>query len=203
MESVPLHHDRATAQPSSTGTLQEPVGYATIIESMDQGYCRLDVLQPVPGQLLDARILEVNPAFQAHTGWPDCQGLLLSEAAVVREPFWARAFEQVLADGQMLHATLPVGAEGRSYETCIIRLGGAGSRQLAVLLKDITALILAIKSLKESESHALEAAQRAESANRRLAAVIEATPAAVVVADPDYRIVLMNSAARELRGNSP
>jgi signal transduction histidine kinase len=179
------------------------VGYATIIESMDQGYCRLDVLQPVPGQLLDARILEVNPAFQTHTGWSDCQGLLLSEAAVVREPFWSRAFEQVLADGQMLHATLPVGAEGRSYETCIIRLGGAGSRQLAVLLKDITARILAIKSLKESESRALEAAQRAESANRRLAAVIEATPAAVVVADPDYRIVLMNSAARELRGNSP
>ncbi len=182
---------------------QQLTDHAAVIVSMDQGYCRLEVLDRVEGQPLDYRFVEINPAFVRQTGRADLLGRRASEAFEQRDPFWALACEEVLATGRMMHTHVPMNGNGRSYETCIMRLGGAGSRQLAVLLKDTTAQTLAQERLERSERRAREAALYAESAHRRLAAVIEATPAAVVVVNNDYDVLVMNSAARELRGSSP
>lgn len=182
---------------------QQLTDHAAVIASMDQGYCRIEVLGKVEGQLLDYRFVEVNPAFVRQTGRADLLGRRVSEAVERRDPFWAQACEEVLATGRMMHAQVPMSSAGRSYETCIMRLGGPGSRQLAVLLKDTSAQTLAQERLERSERQAREAALHAEAAHRRLAAVIEATPAAVVVVNNDYDVLVMNSAARELRGSSP
>ena len=182
---------------------QQPNDHAAVIASMDLGYCRIEVFDKVDGQLLDYRFVEVNSAFIRHTGRADLLGRRASEVFEQRYPFWVQAYEEVLATGRMMHTHVPISSAGRSYETCIMRLGGPGSRQLAVLLKDTSEQALAQERLEQSERQARKAALLAEAAHRRLAAVIEATPAAVVVVNKDYDVVVMNSAARELRGSSP
>ena len=182
---------------------QQLTDHAAVIASMDQGYCRLEVLDRVDGQPLDYRFVEINPAFVGQTGRADLLGRRASEAFEKRDPFWAQACEEVLVTGRMRHTHVPMSSAGRSYETCIMRLGGPGSRQLAVLLKDTSAQTLAQERLERSERQARQAALNAEVAHRRLATVIEATPAAVVVINNDYDVLIMNSAARELRGGSP
>lgn len=182
---------------------QQLTDHAAVIASMDQGYCRLEVLDKVEGQPLDYRFVEINPAFVGQTGRADLLGRRASEAFEQRDPFWSQACEEVLVTGRMMHTHVPMNGIGRSYETCIMRLGGPGSRQLAVLLKDTTAQTLAQEHLERSEQQAREAAVLAEAAHRRLAAVIEATPAAVAVVNNDFDVLVMNAAARELRGSSP
>ena len=192
----------AAAQAPDTEALA-PADHAAVIALMDHGYCRIEVLDKVDGQLLDCRFLETNPAFARHTGRADLLGRKVSEAVKERDPFWAQACQEVLVTGRTIRADVPMGIGGRSYETCIMRLGGPESRQLAVLIKDTSQQMLAQERLEQSERQAREAALCAEAAHRRLAAVIEATPAAVVVVDNDFRVLVMNSASRELRGSSP
>ena len=180
-----------------------PTDHAAVIALMDHGYCRIELLDKVEGQLVDYRFLETNPAFARHTGRADLLGRKVSEAVKERAPFWAQAFQEVLDTGRTMHVDVPMGIGGRSYETCIMRLGGPESRQLAILIKDTSQQTLAQQRLEQSERQAREAALLAEAAHCRLAAVIEATPAAVVVVDNDYKVLVMNSAARQLRGSSP
>ena len=107
---------------------QQPTDHAAVIASMDLGYCRIEVFDKVDGQPLDYRFVEINPAFVRQTGRADLLGRTASEAIEWRDPFWAQAFEVVLATGRPMHTHVPMNRTGRSYETCIMRLGGRGSR---------------------------------------------------------------------------
>ena len=121
----------------------------------------------------------------------------------MREPFWPQAFSQVLGSGQMLHTTVTLRSAERTLETCIMRMGGPGSRQLAVLLKDVTEQQRVAQALQNSEQQARDAAARAKADHNRLAAVLEATPAAVIVVNTRHEITLVNSQAREVWGDLP
>ena len=180
---------------------RERMDYAAVIYAMDLGFCRVEMLEPVEGELRDYRFLETNPAYEEHSGLRGLVGRRITEVTEQREPFWPRAFESVLASGQTLHTTVTLRSTDQSFETWIMRLGGPGSLQLAVLLKNITAQVHAEQRLQHSEHKARDAARRAELERNRLAAMIEATPAAVLVVDRQQRTTLVNSTARQLWGD--
>jgi signal transduction histidine kinase/ActR/RegA family two-component response regulator len=71
---------------------------------------------------------------------------------------------------------------------------------VAVLIKNITVQSHAEHSLKRSEEQARLAAIQAQEESARLAAVLDASPAAVVVVDTNYRFVVVNSQARRTWG---
>lgn len=189
------------ADPRPTATWRERMNYASVIHSMDLGYCRVELLDATGGQIPDYRFLEVNQAYETHTGLRNMVGRRISEVVEHREPFWAHAFDQVLSSGEMLKTTVTMSSTQHSYETCIMRMGGPGSRQVAVLLKDVGAQIAADLRLKESEKQAREAACSAERERAQMAAMIEATPAAVVVFDQHHAIRLCNSYSHQVWGN--
>jgi signal transduction histidine kinase len=180
---------------------RERMDYAAVIYAMDLGFCRIEMLEPVEGELRDYRYLETNPAYETHSGLRDVVGRRISEVTQQREPYWPRTFESVLVSGQTLHTTVTLRSTDQSFETWIMRLGGPGSRQLAVLLKNVTEQVHAEQRLKQSEYKAQDAARRAEIERNRLAAMVEATPAAVLVIDRQQRTTLANSTARQLWGD--
>ena len=180
---------------------RERMDYAAVIYAMDLGFCRIEMLEPVEGELRDYRYLETNPAYETHSGLRDVVGRRISEVTRQREPYWPRTFESVLVSGQTLHTTVTLRSTDQSFETWIMRLGGPGSRQLAVLLKNVTEQVHAEQRLKQSEYKAQDAARRAEIERNRLAAMVEATPAAVLVIDRQQRTTLANSTARQLWGD--
>ena len=180
---------------------RERMDYAGVIYAMDLGFCRVEMLEPVDGEQPDYRYLEANPAYETHSGLRAVVGRRISEIVEQRESFWPRAFESVLASGQTLHTTVRLRSADRAFEAWIMRIGGPGSRQLAVLLKNITEQTQAAQRLQQSEHKAQEAARRAKIERNRLAAMVEATPAAVMVVDRQQRTTLLNSTARQLWGD--
>ena len=50
------------------------------------------------GKPVDYRFLEVNPAFEKHTGMPNAQGRLMREIAPDIEPHWFEIFGRVAHD---------------------------------------------------------------------------------------------------------
>ncbi len=192
---------RSDPRPSSTW--RERMNYAAVIHSMDLGFCLVELLEPDGSGLHDYRYLEVNPAYEAHSGLSGLVGKRISERVAVREPFWPRAFNQVLASGEILQATVTVSDGERTLETCIMRMGGPDSRQLAVLLKNVTEQRRIARALQSSEKQARDAAKRAKADHNRLAAVLEATPAAVIVVNAQNEITLVNSQARQIWGDLP
>ena len=48
--------------------------YSTLFESIDQGFCTIEVLFDTNGKACDYRFLEVNPAFERQTGLRDAVG---------------------------------------------------------------------------------------------------------------------------------
>jgi len=65
---------------------------------------------------------------------------------------------------------------------------------------DITRQVQAETALRRSEQEAREAARQAEAERRRLAAVVDAVPVGMILSDAQGRILLTNSAHRELWG---
>ncbi len=191
------------SEPWPWSTWRERMNYAAIIHSMDLGFCLVEVFDTGEDELLDYVFLEVNPAYEMHSGLSHLVGRRISEVVTQREPFWSAAIRQVLASGEILQTTISLREDRRHFEVCIMRMGGPGSRQVAILMKNITEQALAASLLKLSEEQARRAALQAQAENSRLAAVLDASPAAVIVVNADNQITLVNAQARQAWGALP
>lgn len=174
---------------------------AALVQSMNLGYCLVEVLEANPGDMPDYRYLDCNRAFIEHSGLAVTPGARVSEISSHREPFWPQAFQDVLATGCTLTSTVVMTHVDRAFKTCIMRVGGAGSRTLAVLLENVTAQHHATQLLVRSEQTARAAQARADTEQSRLAAVVDAAPAAVVVVDRGPHVILANACAKRLWGD--
>lgn len=190
-------------EPWPWSTWRERMHYAAVIHSMDLGFCMVEVIDPFEQALLDYVFLEVNPAYESHSGLSNLVGRRISEIVTEREPFWSEALRHVLRTGEVLQTTTQMTRSQKSFDVCLIRMGGPGSRQVAILLKNITEQTKAAARLKLSEEQARKAAAQARADSSRLAAVLDASPAAVIVIDANNQITLANAQARQAWGNIP
>ena len=176
--------------------------YTQVCSTMDLGFALVELIDVPEGQPPDHVFVKANSAYERQSGLSQIVGRRISELVTQREPFWPEAFDRVLSSGETLRTTVTMKRTDRTFETSIMRIGGRDSRQLAVLLKNITAQTHAKRLLRRSEEQARLAAVQAQEESARLAAVLEASPAAVVVVDADRRFVVVNSQARRTWGES-
>ena len=66
--------------------------YRALFESLDEGFCVVEVIFDAIGQPLDYRFLEVNPAFERHTGLRDVVGRSMREISADAEQHWVDAY---------------------------------------------------------------------------------------------------------------
>ena len=179
-------------------------GYAAVIHSMDMGFAIVEAVDTPAGELLDYCFIEVNPAWAIQTGMREVQGKCINEIAKdQREPFWAQTIGEVIATGLAVRATTASSYLQRNLDVYAMRLGGPGSRQVALLVRDITKKTQSLEALQRSEQRARAEAERAESERQRLDAVLEATPVAMFVANEHGEFMSANSRAREEWGTHP
>jgi two-component system, chemotaxis family, CheB/CheR fusion protein len=134
--------------------------YRTLFESMDEGFCVIEVIFQEDGTPIDYRFIETNPAFERHTGLKDPEGKTIRELAPEHEAHWFETYGRIAQTGEanrFEHTAQSLG--GRWYDVFAFRIGDAGSRRVAVLFKDITEQKATLKEL-ESLAHTLE--QRVE-----------------------------------------
>ena len=144
---------RATLQrTSATQALRDSeTRYRSLFESMDEGFCIIEVL--FDGELpVDYRFLQVNPAFERHTGLKNVTGRLAREVVPDLDQHWFETYGRVAQTGEPTRLEDVSRALRRFYDVYAFRLGAPEQHQVAVLFNDITQRKRAEEELRETEA---------------------------------------------------
>jgi PAS domain S-box-containing protein len=167
--------------------------YEALLQSIDQGFCVVEVLYGEAGQPVDYRFLEVNRAFEAHTGIPGAVGRRMREISPEHEEQWYEVYGRVASTGEPAQFESTARALGRVYEVYAFRVDDPEKRHVAVLFKDITARARETERRRQSE----EALRRSE---ERWNAAIEHLREGAIIADDDEQLIYLNPVARQMHG---
>ncbi len=160
--------------------------YRTLFESIEEAFCILEKIENRPGDPVDFRYLEVNPAFAKQTGVTDLVGRTIREAFPDLEEEWLEVYDTVLQTGESTGLERFVPAINRTLDLYAFRLGDPASRRVAVIFEDIT-------NRKKVEQERESARQTAELLNR-------AGSALSVELDPQKLTQTITDIATELVG---
>lgn len=112
--------------------------YYSIFNSIEEGFCIYELVYDDSGKPFDVKWVELNPAFQKHTGLKGEVGKTHRELALATEHYWFELFDQVVQTGKAEHSEQWHGPTGRWYDTFTSRIGEAQARQVAVVFSDVT-----------------------------------------------------------------
>ena len=113
--------------------------FRTLFESMDEGYCVVEMIFDENNISTDYRFLEINPAFEKQTGIENPRGRLMREIAPEHEQHWFDLYGRVALSGETLRFERPAAALQRYYEVCAFRVGVPELRRVGIVFNDITA----------------------------------------------------------------
>jgi PAS domain S-box-containing protein len=163
--------------------------YRALFESMDEGFCILQVLFDENGRACDYRYLETNPAFEKQTGLADAVGRTVRELVPDIEPFWFEIYGGVALSGEAVRFVDHAISMGRWFDVDAFRIGPPEERHVAVLFNDITERKKAEAALREADRKKDEfLATLAHELRNPLAAIRMSTSALSALPDPIRRL---------------
>ena len=113
--------------------------YRTLISSIDEGFCLVEVLYDAAGRPVDHRILEVNTAFERHTGVTDPIGKTASQLVPGIEQYWNELYAGVAQNGVPVRIVQHNDAARRWYDVFVAKADGPAANQVAIVFRDISA----------------------------------------------------------------
>ncbi|MFL6631204.1 MAG: ATP-binding protein [Massilia sp.] len=134
--------------------------YRTVLESIDVGFCIIEMMFDAAGEPYDYRMLEVNPAFERHTGLVDAAGQTIRDLVPGHDIRWSRIYGRVATTGLPVRIEQFTSNLGRWLDVYAARLGDADSRQVAVFLRDVTEERARSETLRELADNLAEANRR-------------------------------------------
>jgi PAS domain S-box-containing protein len=112
--------------------------YRTLFESMDQGFCIIDMLFDDAGNPADYRFVEMNAMFEQHTGLAGAVGKTALELVPGLDRFWIDTYGRVARTGEAVRFENEVSAIARWFDVYATRIGGPDSNRVALLFSDIS-----------------------------------------------------------------
>jgi PAS domain S-box-containing protein len=125
--------------------------YRMLFDSIDEGFCTIEVLFDAHGKPNNWRYLEVNPAFERHTGFQRAAGMTILELIPKVETQWLDIYGTVAATGKPIRLILRSAALSRWFDLYVFPVGEPEQHRLAILFTDITERKLAEEALLRSE----------------------------------------------------
>jgi PAS domain S-box-containing protein len=110
--------------------------YRSLFESMDEGFCIIEVLFDQQDRPVDFRFLEVNPSFERQTGLEKVAGRTILQLAPDNDPFWVETYGRIALTGEpqrIEHQSF-----GRWHDVYAWRYGRPVDRQVALLFNDVS-----------------------------------------------------------------
>jgi signal transduction histidine kinase/CheY-like chemotaxis protein len=149
--------------------------YRTLFESLDEGFCIVQLIYDARGMPVDVRYLETNPAFVRQSGVPDATGHLASELMPGFDRSRLERYARVIATGESarFQSEAPT-PNGRWFDVMAFRIGRREDHHVAILFTDIT-------SRKEGELERERLRGALDLERDRLADVFRQAPVAVAV----------------------
>ena len=113
--------------------------YRNLFNSMDEGFCVIDVMFDANEQPVDWRYMEVNPAFVAQTGIHDIVGKRIRELVPDHEQYWFDTYGKVALTGESVRfENRAKGLDDRWFDLYAFRIGSPELRRVAVIFTNIT-----------------------------------------------------------------
>ncbi len=134
--------------------------YRALFESIDEGFCVIQLLRDRQGRVHDYRYEEANRAFETHTGIPDAVGKTMRDLVPGHEQHWYDIYGRVAETGEATRFVQEAKAMNRWFDVYATRLGGAGSDLVAVLFSDITQRLVAEQDLRRLNDELAQANRR-------------------------------------------
>ncbi len=169
--------------------------YRALFDSIDEGFCVLEVLFDGDGRAVDYRYVETNAAFEQQTGLVNVIGRTVGELVPGLEPHWFETYGRVALTGEPTRFEAPADVMHRTFNLYAFRIGRPEERTVAVLFSDVSQARFA-----ERERERLLAQLEVESA--RLAEVFQSAPSFIVAfRGPDQIYEFVNEAYYQLVGH--
>jgi PAS domain S-box-containing protein len=163
--------------------------FRTLFNSIDAGFCIIEVVFDPTGRPVDYRFVEVNSAFEEQTGLKDAAGKSMRELAPGHEQHWFKIYGHVALSGQPIRFQNRAGALNRWYDAYAFRAGPAEDRTVGVLFTDITARKRTEEQLRDRE--------------QQLRFITDHLPLLIVHCDADTRYKFVNAAYAQQFGIDP
>jgi PAS domain S-box-containing protein len=126
--------------------------YRTLFDSIDEGFCIVEVLFDGSGKPTDYLFVEVNKSFERQTGLLGATGRRIRELAPSHEEHWFEIYGRVALTGAPIRFENSAAALGRYYDVYAFRVGDPAHRRVAILFKDVMERHRAEVALRESEA---------------------------------------------------
>jgi PAS domain S-box-containing protein len=169
--------------------LESQRNYKTLFESMDEGFCTVEVLFDKDNKPVDFRFLEVNPAFLRQTGIKDVRGKRVREIVPQLEEYWFEIYGKIALTGEPARFENEAAQLHRWYDVHAFRIGEPYERKVAIFFDNITVR-------KRIE----EAVQKSEEQFRTMA---NAMPQLAWMANPDGWIFWYNQGWYDYTATTP
>jgi PAS domain S-box-containing protein len=163
--------------------------YRTLFESIDEGFCIIEVLFDENDASQDYRFLEVNHVFEEQTGLEHAVGKTMRQLVPDIEEHWIATYGQVVLTGEAARFENYTEAMDRWFEVYACQTGQPEDRQVAIVFKDISDRKRFEKALQASEE---------KSRN-----ILESITDAFFALDRDWRYTYLNSQVERLVNRTP
>lgn len=162
--------------------------YRTLFESIDEGFCIVEMIFDEHDKPVDFRFIATNLSFEKQTGLRRPLGKTMRELAPQHEQHWFDIYGRIAITGEPERFQERAEELHRWFDGYAFRVGPAESRRVAVFFKDITRTKLTEEALRTSE--------------RRFRAIYERAPVGIEQVALDGRLMMVNSTQCAMLGYS-
>ena len=143
-------------QYEARSTLQElhagAAKYQSLFNSIEAGFCIIEMVFDAGGAAVDFTFVETNPAFGRQTGLFEVTGRRMTELVPDHEAYWFEIYGKVATTREPVRFESHAAALGDIwYEVYAFPAGEANSSQVAVLFNDVTSRRQMEMELRENE----------------------------------------------------
>lgn len=139
-QSILLSIEDITERKRAEETLrQSEKRYRTLFESMDEGFCIIEMIFDERKKPVDWLYLEMNSSFDKHSGMHNAQGKRIRELAPDLEAYWFETYGKVALTGdpvRVIHEAKSLG--GRWFDLYAFRVDDERPNRIAIIFKDVT-----------------------------------------------------------------
>jgi two-component system CheB/CheR fusion protein len=109
-----------------------------LFNSIDEGFCIIEMIFDTNNTPVDYRFLEVNAMFEQQTGLSDAEGKTMRSLKPHHEEHWFEIYGRIAVTGEPMRFEKPAVELGRYYQVYAFRIGQPNERKVAILFRDIT-----------------------------------------------------------------
>lgn len=112
--------------------------YRTLFETMEDGFCVIEMLFDENTRPIDYRFLEINPAFERQSGFQQAVGKTVRQFVPNLEEFWFETYGTVALTGEPVRFENGSDAMNRWFEVYAFPIEQPENHKVAILFKDIS-----------------------------------------------------------------